>query len=221
MGERNGARYAVETPRRHAPGGTNYYRRWYYDYGRDPSYDYYLASEDWWDGYDSEDYAAYDEYGGYDAYGGYPVEVAAFYDELDPYGTWYEDDTYGWVWSPDYVSVGWRPYVNGYWVYTDWGWTWVSSDPWGSDPYHYGRWYCDASSRWLWIPDDVWAPAWVSWRYGGGYVGWAALPPEGELGHLLRASLRRSLRRAGSLVLRSREPIHGSASSDVRGAVHA
>ena len=27
------------------------------------------------------------------------------------------------------------------------------------------------------MPGYQWAPAWVSWRYGGGYCGWAPLPP--------------------------------------------
>jgi hypothetical protein len=30
---------------------------------------------------------------------------------------------------------------------------------------------------WIWVPGDEWAPAWVSWHYGDGYVGWAPLPP--------------------------------------------
>ncbi|HET7497414.1 MAG TPA: DUF6600 domain-containing protein [Candidatus Eisenbacteria bacterium] len=162
--------YASRTGRDYRRGGTDYYGRWAYSYGRDPSYDYYLASS--YGGYDDD----YDDYGD-DEYG-YPVTVSYFYDELDPYGDWYDDPRYGWVWYPEAVSAGWRPYLNGYWVYTDWGWAWVSDDPWGADPYHYGRWACDASNRWMWVPDDVWAPAWVSWRYGGGYAGWAPLPPE-------------------------------------------
>jgi hypothetical protein len=28
------------------------------------------------------------------------------------------------------------------------------------------------------VPDDEWAPAWVSWRKSDDYVGWAPLPPE-------------------------------------------
>ena len=152
--------YASRTERDHRRGSTDYYDRWAYSYGRDPSYDYYLASS--YGGY-ADDYGD-DEYG-------YPVAVSYFYDELDPYGDWYDDPRYGWVWYPEAVTAGWRPYLNGYWVYTDWGWAWVSDDPWGADPYHYGRWACDASNRWMWVPDDVWAPAWVSWRYGGGYAG--------------------------------------------------
>ncbi len=31
---------------------------------------------------------------------------------------------------------------------------------------------------WVWVPGDEWAPAWVSWRKGNDYVGWAPLPPE-------------------------------------------
>ena len=147
------------------PGDTGYYSRWAYEYGRDPSYDYYLAS---------------DAYGGWDDE--FPEEYAYFHDELDPYGDWYLDARYGWVWSPGYVRADWRPYLDGYWVYTDWGWTWVSYDPWGADTYHYGRWDCLASNRWVWIPDDVWGPAWVSWRYGDGWAGWAPLPPEATWG---------------------------------------
>lgn len=107
------------------------------------------------------------------------VSVGLYYDQLDPYGDWYYAADYGgWVWSPGYVSAGWRPYTVGYWVYSDWGWVWVSEDPWGDWPYHYGRWAFDASYGWVWCPGDVWAPAWVSWRYGSGWVGWAPLPPD-------------------------------------------
>ncbi|HYJ32784.1 MAG TPA: DUF6600 domain-containing protein [Candidatus Binatia bacterium] len=166
---------APRTERDRRSGDTDYYGRWAYAYGRDPSYDYYLASSygdgGYYDrGYDDDGYGD-DEYG-------YPVTVSYFYDELDPYGDWYDDPRYGWVWYPEATYAGWRPYLNGHWVYTDWGWAWVSEDPWGADPYHYGRWACDASNRWMWVPDDVWAPAWVSWRYGDGWAGWAPLPPE-------------------------------------------
>jgi hypothetical protein len=36
---------------------------------------------------------------------------------------------------------------------------------------------------WVWVPGDEWAPAWVSWRKGGDYVGWAPLPPEARFEH--------------------------------------
>src|SRR5262249_23599259 len=43
--------------------------------------------------------------------------------------------------------------------------------------FHYGRWIFDASHGWVWVPGKEWAPAWVSWRDGSGYIGWAPLPP--------------------------------------------
>ena len=106
------------------------------------------------------------------------VDVRPYYAALAPYGTWVQVAPYGWTWCPVGVSAGWQPYTVGRWVYTDRGWTWVAADPWGSIPYHYGRWSFDAYYGWVWVPGDVWAPAWVAWRYGGGYVGWAPLPPE-------------------------------------------
>ena len=76
----------------------------------------------------------------------------------------------------------WRPYEYGHWVYTDeWGWYWVSDDEeddWGWVTYHYGRWAFDRGLGWFWVPGDEWAPAWVDWRYGDDYVGWAPLPPD-------------------------------------------
>ncbi len=103
-----------------------------------------------------------------------------FYDALSPYGSWERVPRYGDCWVPLDVPVGWRPYTVGYWVDTDYGWMWVSQDPWGGIPYHYGRWAYDSYYGWVWVPDDdlIWAPAWVAWRYGDDYVGWAPLPPD-------------------------------------------
>jgi hypothetical protein len=107
-------------------------------------------------------------------------DVGPYYDDLAPYGTWVNVDPYGWSWCPLDTPFGWRPYTVGYWAYTDWGWMWMSEDPWGWTPYRYGRWTYDAFYGWIWIPGDTWAPAWVAWRYGGGWVGWAPLPPGAE-----------------------------------------
>jgi hypothetical protein len=100
-----------------------------------------------------------------------------FHQRLSPYGQWGTHASYGEVWRPR-VAAGWRPYTSGHWVYSDYGWTWAADEPWGWAPFHYGRWYNDASLGWGWVPGNVWAPAWVDWRNGGGYLGWAALPPE-------------------------------------------
>jgi uncharacterized protein DUF6600 len=105
------------------------------------------------------------------------VSYQTFYDELSPYGQWVNDAQYGNVWVPN-EDGDFRPYGSrGHWVMTDYGNTWVSDDPWGWACYHYGRWTYDSYYGWVWIPGYEWAPAWVSWRYGGGYCGWAPLGP--------------------------------------------
>lgn len=100
-----------------------------------------------------------------------------FHDSLAVYGGWTNHSRYGSVWAPRHVAVGWRPYTVGHWAYTDYDWTWVSDEPWGWATYHYGRWVFDPALGWIWIPGYEWAPAWVTWRFGGGYAGWAPLPP--------------------------------------------
>jgi hypothetical protein len=103
-----------------------------------------------------------------------------FYTKLEPLGAWFETSDYGYVWQPREAqsSRSWRPYTNGRWVYTDAGWTWISDEPFGWAAYHYGRWTRLRDIGWVWVPGEEWAPAWVSWRTGKDYVGWAPLPPE-------------------------------------------
>lgn len=103
--------------------------------------------------------------------------AADFYSPLEPYGSWVTLGTYGRCWHPSRVEADWRPYTAGYWEWTDAGWYWVSDEPWSWACYHYGSWYYDANYGWVWIPGTEWAPAWVSWRYGGDYVGWAPYGP--------------------------------------------
>ena len=105
-----------------------------------------------------------------------------FYDQLGDQGTWIQTDNYGYVFQPAVTDPNWAPYSDGHWVYTDAGWTWVSDEPWGWATYHYGRWANISGTGWVWVPGYRWAPAWVSWRYGGGYAGWAPLPPETFVG---------------------------------------
>ena len=108
--------------------------------------------------------------------GGY-ISDQEFYDELQPYGTWVNDPQYGNVWVPD-VDGDFRPYATqGYWAMTNYGNTWVSDYPWGWATFHYGRWHFDDYYGWEWVPGNEWAPAWVSWRNGGGYYGWAPMGP--------------------------------------------
>lgn len=106
------------------------------------------------------------------------VSYQSFYDDLAPDGKWMDSGDYGYVWQPDVSSQeDWAPYTDGSWSYTDYGWAWDSQESFGSICYHYGRWTRLRSIGWVWVPDHVWAPAWVSWRTGDDCVGWAPLPP--------------------------------------------
>ncbi|MEI6560534.1 MAG: DUF6600 domain-containing protein [Verrucomicrobiota bacterium] len=106
------------------------------------------------------------------------VTFSYFYDSLQPYGEWVDVDTYGYCWQPRGMERDWRPYTDGYWSYTDAGWTWVSYEDFGSITYHYGRWVNLEDYGWVWKPDYEWGPAWVSWRQSDDYIGWAPLPPD-------------------------------------------
>ncbi len=125
-------------------------------------------------GPDNDIAQTYDD--GYD-----PQAYTQFQDALAPYGTWSSDDSYGEVWTPASAIVGgdFLPYATaGHWVRSEYGWTWVSDWNWGWAPFHYGRWIV-RDARWSWVPGTMWGPAWVAWRSGNGYVGWAPLPPRG------------------------------------------
>ncbi|MGH6609582.1 MAG: DUF6600 domain-containing protein [Burkholderiaceae bacterium] len=113
------------------------------------------------------------------------------YEELDYHGDWIPDATYGNVWVPRVVPVGWAPYRHGQWRWVrPWGWSWVDHAPWGYAPFHYGRWVT-INDRWCWWPGGyhrrpVWAPALVGFvgsgvsvsiGFGSGHVGWYPLAP--------------------------------------------
>ncbi len=100
-----------------------------------------------------------------------------FYTGLHPYGTWIEIDYGVVVWRPTIMRRDWSPYLEGRWIWTTDGWYWHSYEPFGYITYHYGRWYYDDYYGWLWVPGYEFAPAWVEWRYGDDYIGWAPLHP--------------------------------------------
>lgn len=104
-------------------------------------------------------------------------DTSYFYDYLSPHGMWISHSPYGYVWIPRVYRYNWRPYTDGSWIWTDFGWTWVSEWEWGWIPFHYGRWGWDNYLGWYWVPDTVWGPAWVTWRHSSLYIGWAPLPP--------------------------------------------
>lgn len=109
---------------------------------------------------------------------GVSINFQTFYDELSPYGEWIDYPEYGYTWRPR-VGADFRPYAtNGSWAYTaDNDWMWNSGYDWGWAPFHYGRWFNDPFYGWLWVPGYEWSPAWVSWRGGGDYYGWAPIRP--------------------------------------------
>ena len=112
-----------------------------------------------------------------------PQEVVVIYrDDLSPYGRWVNHPRYGRCWVPYNTPGGWQPYTVGHWAYTsDGNCAWVAEGEevqWGGIVYHYGQWAFTPDAGWVWVPGTVWAPAWVAWRDGGGYCGWAPLPPE-------------------------------------------
>ncbi|MDR6535920.1 DUF6600 domain-containing protein [Variovorax soli] len=115
------------------------------------------------------------------------------YQQLDRYGDWQTDPTYGNVWYPRSVDADWAPYRDGQWVdIAPWGWTWIDAAPWGFAPSHYGRW-ARIGPRWAWVPGranarPVYAPALVGFVGGAGAqanvvaggrpgVGWFPLAP--------------------------------------------
>ncbi|MES2466572.1 MAG: DUF6600 domain-containing protein [Verrucomicrobiota bacterium] len=106
-------------------------------------------------------------------------DYSLFYTELAVHGSWFQSVDYGYVWQPAVaLQTSWRPYTVGRWAACDRGWTWLSDEPFGWATYHYGRWAKLKGCGWIWVPGEVWAPAWVAWRRSDQYVGWCPLPPE-------------------------------------------
>ena len=114
------------------------------------------------------------------------------YSDLDDYGTWSLEASFGWIWFPSHIDTGWAPYRDGHWVWIEpWGWTWVDNARWGFAPSHYGRWVW-AKRRWGWVPGPrheraVYCPALVAFVGGEGWsikvsagsppLGWFPLAP--------------------------------------------
>ena len=121
-----------------------------------------------------------------------PREIVG-YQQLDSYGDWSQDPSYGAVWLPRAMPTNWAPYRAGHWSWiSPWGWTWIDDAPWGFAPFHYGRW-AQIGPRWAWVPGrpeprPVYAPALVAFVGGGiGAATWnislgAGLPPRPGVG---------------------------------------
>ena len=112
------------------------------------------------------------------AYAGEDSLGVGMFDELRFYGQWYWVDPYGWVWRPTVVTE-WQPFMNGHWIWSQYGWMWVDYDPWGWATSHYGYWTTDFTMGWIWIPDYTWSPVQCNWLVYDDYVCWAPVPPPG------------------------------------------
>jgi hypothetical protein len=109
------------------------------------------------------------------------VDVNIFFDSLSPHGVWIPSNEYNFIWVPTSVDKDWAPYTNGRWIYTEqYGWYFVSDEPFAWAVYHYGRWAYDPLIGWYWVPGTKFAGAWVAWRRSENVVGWAPLPPQGN-----------------------------------------
>ena len=102
-----------------------------------------------------------------------PYELRSYAPVLDSYGRWDYLAPHGYVWFPS-VAADWRPYYDGSWAFTRYGWTWHGHDRWAWPTHHYGRWGF-TGSFWYWMPAATWSPAWVTWSFAPGYVSWAPL----------------------------------------------
>jgi len=81
------------------------------------------------------------------------------FSDLNYYGSYISDPGFGSCWRPYFASFGWDPFADGTWVwYPGFGYTWVSSYPWGWAPYRYGSWNYLQSNGWCWQPGN-----WNQW----------------------------------------------------------
>jgi FecR protein len=102
-------------------------------------------------------------------------------DDLYSYGNWLDCAGYGFGWQPWNAGLGWSPFFNGYFdYYNGLGWTWISFEPWGWAPYHFGSWaYTPTCGGWMWLPGEYgfWNAAPVIFgRTGRGRISWWPRP---------------------------------------------
>lgn len=134
-----------------------------------------VPREDGWDRFGDERDAYWEHRSDY-----LPPNIALVSGDLDDYGHWASDPTYGYVWYPQVSDPGWRPYWHGHWVWVSpYGWTWCGDETWGWAPYHYGTWI-HRPGGWGWVPGPArqcWSPAVVSFTGSGETIAWCPLAP--------------------------------------------
>jgi len=78
--------------------------------------------------------------------------------DLNYFGYFVNSSVCGLVWRPFFASATWDPFLNGSWAwFPSFGYSWVSSYPWGWMPYHFGSWQMCPGYGWSWQPGGTWA----------------------------------------------------------------
>lgn len=120
-------------------------------------------------------------------YGEYYDDSIYGAEDLNTYGNWVHNTSYGYVWSPSASSLrnysNWTPYQYGHWRWIPaYGWTWVNDEPWGWTTYHHGRWIWNGGN-WYWSPFGAnrsyanhWRPALVYITTVSNNICWYPLP---------------------------------------------
>lgn len=110
-----------------------------------------------------------------------PDELHEYSSDFDEHGRWEYESEFGWIWTPAGVAVDWAPYSAGHWTWLRGSYVWISLDPWGWAPFHYGRWIHRGHIGWCWIPPVrgavYWSPGYVGWIVTPAYVAWVPLAP--------------------------------------------
>ena len=113
--------------------------------------------DDPYDAWDREQLDYHDRYLASKSSSSYPYSYGV--SDLNYYGNYYNVPGYGTVWQPYFVGAGWNPWMDGAWMwYPGFGYTWVSSYPWGWMPYRYGGWAFVPGYGWVWQPGG-----WNNW----------------------------------------------------------
>jgi hypothetical protein len=131
---------------------------------------YYLSKgidAETYDGWDNERAGSHDQAVSAAADSGYNGMVYGISD-LATYGNYFYVPGYGYMWRPNSMGLGWDPFDQGYWIsYPGYGYTFVSSYPWGWAPYRYGSWQFVNGYGWCWHP----ASNWNTWNTAPVYAG--------------------------------------------------
>jgi len=116
-----------------------------------------------------------------DSYRYLPEELRVYSSDLDDGGRWVQVPEYGFVWILRAVAADWAPYRTGRWMWRGGDYVWISYEPWGWTPDHYGRWAHAPRIGWFWIPPRrgqvYWGPGYVGWVRTRDHVAWVPLAP--------------------------------------------